>query len=56
MFRTKHKAGKTPVYAIRDKQGRFKNLETVKRAMRRDRKQHAKTKVRSGQGFRGDTV
>lgn len=54
MFRTKHKIGKTSVYAIRDKRGRFANIERIGRALSRDRKTKAKTKVKSGQGFRGD--
>jgi hypothetical protein len=54
MKRTKHKVGKTSVYAIRDKKGRFKDIESIGRATARDRRTKAKTVVKSGQGFRGD--
>ncbi len=58
MFRTKHKVGKKkqPVYAIRDKKGKFKDIQSISKAAKGERRRHAKTKVRSGQGFRGDTV
>jgi len=55
IFRTKHKIGKTPVYAKRDEKGRFVDIQTVKRALSKDVRQKAKTKVKSGYGFRGDT-
>lgn len=55
IFRTKHKLGKTWLYAKRDKKGRFVDIQSLKRAVPRNIRQRAKTKVKSGYGFRGDT-
>lgn len=41
-------------YVRRDDQGRFKESDDVGRSLAQDVKQHAKTKVKSGQGDRGD--
>lgn len=54
MFRTRLKIRGRSFFAIRDAKGRFKNIESVSRSQRRDRATKAKTKVRSGQGYRGD--
>jgi len=42
-------------FVRRDEKGRFKDVVDVGRSIANDRKQHAKTKVESGQGDRGDT-
>lgn len=55
VFRTRHKIGKTTVYAKRKPNGRFLDIQSLKRTAARDRVQRAKRKVKSGQGFRGDT-
>jgi hypothetical protein len=41
-------------YVRRDEQGRFGESDDVGRSLAQDVKQHAKTKVKSGQGDRGD--
>lgn len=41
-------------YVRRDEQGRFKDVVDVGRSLAADRRQHAKTKVHSGQGDHGD--
>jgi hypothetical protein len=41
-------------FVRRDEQGQFKEVDGVGRSLGRDRKQHAKTEVKSGQGDRGD--
>lgn len=41
-------------YVRRDDQGQFKESDDVGRSLAKDVKQHAKTKVKSGQGDRGD--
>ena len=46
--------GKDKRFVRRDDQGQFKEVEDVGRSLARDRQQHAKTKVESGQGDRGD--
>jgi hypothetical protein len=56
IFRTKHKIGKTWLYAKRDSKGRFVDIQRVPRAMRLDMARKAKTKVKPGYGFRGDTI
>lgn len=55
IFRTRHKVGKTLVYAKRDKKGRFVDIQLVSKALSQDVRRKAKTKVKSGHGFRGDT-
>lgn len=55
VFRTKHKVGKTTVYAKRNPDGTFADIQSIKRAMAHERLHHAKKTVRSGYGFRGDT-
>jgi hypothetical protein len=46
--------GKDKRFVRRDDQGQFKESDDVGRSLSRDRQQHAKTKVESGQGDRGD--
>lgn len=41
-------------YVRRDAQGRFTESDDVGRSLTQDRKQHAKTTSKSGQGDRGD--
>ena len=41
-------------YVRRDEDGRFKEQADVGRSLAADQRQHAKTKVKSGQGDRGD--
>ena len=41
-------------YVRRDAQGQFKESDDVSRSLRQDRKQHAKTATKSGEGDRGD--
>jgi hypothetical protein len=48
---------KTPrgeFFARRDGEGKFKEMDEVGRSLAADRRQKAKTKVRSGYGDRGD--
>jgi len=54
MFRTRLKRRGRHFFAIRDRKGRFKNIESRSKSQRRDRATKAKTKVKSGQGWRGD--
>ena len=41
-------------FVRRDDKGQFKEVDDVGRSLAQDRKQHAKTTVKSGQGDRGD--
>jgi hypothetical protein len=41
-------------FVRRDAQGRFKQVVDVGASLAADRRQHAKTKVKSGQGDKGD--
>ncbi|HYE14279.1 MAG TPA: hypothetical protein VD968_07560 [Pyrinomonadaceae bacterium] len=41
-------------YVRRDEKGQFKESDDTGRSLRQDVKQEAKTKVKSGQGDRGD--
>jgi hypothetical protein len=41
-------------YVRRDDEGRFKESDDVGRSLAQDVRQHAKTKVKKGQGDRGD--
>ena len=41
-------------YVRRDEKGQFKESDDVGRSLSQDRKRSAKTKVKSGQGDRGD--
>ena len=41
-------------FVRRDEKGQFKEVEDVGRSLARDRQQHAKKEVPSGQGDRGD--
>ena len=41
-------------YVRRDDHGRFKESDDVGRSLSADRRQHAKTKAKPGQGDRGD--
>ena len=47
-----HKGDKR--YVRRDENGRFKSAADVGRSLAADRRQHAKTKAKKGQGDRGD--
>lgn len=42
-------------FVRRDEKGEFEKVVDVGRSIANDTKQHAKTKVRPGQGDRGDT-
>ena len=41
-------------FVRRNKEGQFKEVESVGRSLKQDRKRKAKTRVNSGQGDRGD--
>ena len=41
-------------FVRRDKQGQFKEVESVGRSLKQDRKRKAKSTAKSGQGDRGD--
>jgi hypothetical protein len=41
-------------FVRRDERGRFKESDDAGRSLAQDRRQHAKTTVKSGQGDRGD--
>ena len=41
-------------YVRRDENGRFKDVVDQGKSLAADRRQHAKTKVKSGQGDKGD--
>jgi hypothetical protein len=41
-------------YVRRDEKGRFKESDDVGRSLTQDRRQHAQTKSKPGQGDRGD--
>ena len=41
-------------YVRRDDQGKFKESDDVGRSLAADRRQHARTESKSGQGDRGD--
>ena len=41
-------------FVRRDEQGKFKESDDVGRSLARDVKEHARAKVRSGQGDQGD--
>jgi len=41
-------------FVRRDEKGRFEESDDVGRSLSRDVRQHAKTKVKKGQGDRGD--
>ena len=41
-------------YVRRDEQGRFKESVNVGRSLSADRRQHAETKAKKGEGDRGD--
>jgi hypothetical protein len=41
-------------YVRRDSMGQFKESDDVGKSLRQDRRQPAKTKVKSGQGDKGD--
>jgi hypothetical protein len=46
--------GRNKMYARRDAQGRFTEMDDVGRSLAADRRQKAKTKAPRGQGDRGD--
>ena len=41
-------------YVRRDSNGRFKESDDVGRSLAADRRQHAQTEIKSGEGDRGD--
>lgn len=47
-----HKGDKR--YVRRDEQGQFKESDDVGRSLSQDRRQHAETEAKPGQGDRGD--
>ena len=46
--------GTNKLFVRRDKEGRFKEVVDVGASLAADRRQHARTRVKSGQGDRGD--
>ena len=46
--------GRNKMYGKRDAQGRFREMDDVGRSLNADRRQSAKTPVKSGHGDRGD--
>jgi hypothetical protein len=46
--------GRNKMYARRDEQGRFKEMDDMGRSLSTDRRRTAKTKAKRGQGDRGD--
>jgi len=54
IFRTRLIGYKT--YAKRNPDGTFVDIQSVKRAIIQNIRQRAKTHVKSGYGFRGDTI
>jgi len=46
--------GRNKMYAKRDVQGRFREMDDQGRSLSADRRRHAKTPVKSGHGDRGD--
>jgi hypothetical protein len=46
--------GRNKMYARRDEKGQFKEMDDVGRSLAADRRRHAKTTSKPGQGDRGD--
>jgi hypothetical protein len=46
--------GRNKMYAKRDVQGRFREMDDVSRSLSADRRRASKTAVKSGHGDRGD--
>lgn len=46
--------GNNKLFVRRDKEGQFKDVVDVGASLAADQRQHAKTKVKSGQGDKGD--
>ena len=46
--------GRNKMFARRDEQGRFKEMDDVGRSLSSDRRRKATTKAKPGQGDRGD--
>jgi hypothetical protein len=46
--------GRNKMYAKRDAQGRFREMDDVSRSLAADRRRRAKTKTKSGHGDQGD--
>jgi hypothetical protein len=46
--------GRNKMYARRDEQGRFQEMDHVRRSLSADRRRKATTKAKPGQGDRGD--
>lgn len=55
VFRTRHKLGNIYVYAKRNPDGTFADIQSLSRAIPQNICQHAKHRVKPGYGFRGDT-
>lgn len=54
IFRTRFSKGKTKLYAKRNPDGTFKDIQVVKKAMKLNNAKKAKATVKPGYGFRGD--
>lgn len=52
--RTKIKIQKKSHYVIRDKGGKFRDVQNIGRAISQDRRRRAKHKAKPGQKFAGD--
>lgn len=46
--------GRNKMYAKRDAQGRFREMDDVSRSLATDRRRPAKTRTKSGHGDQGD--
>jgi hypothetical protein len=46
--------GRNKMYAKRDAQGRFREMDDVSRSLAADKRRRAKTKTKSGHGDQGD--
>jgi len=54
VFRTRHKVRGKWVYAKRNPDGTFKDIQNIGRAIKINIPRKAKAKVKPGHGFRGD--
>lgn len=55
IFRTKFRRAGKLYYVKRDKNGRFADMQSLKRTVPRERASKSKTRVKWGYGFRGET-
>lgn len=55
VFRTKMERQGKKLYTKRERTGEFEDIQDIGKAMKGERRQHAKKKVKPGYGFRGDT-